>query len=639
MKNLSILAKLPPKEPIEGAGKWYITGQIHKIKKKKIIELDIYENGKLNYRYFNDKEDYAYIKADMYGNLVTGKASIDFCLQYYYDMRNNCLTDTARFAIKEFGCRHASLYEISSIESAINGKKAMTAFERKREYIKRRLRNTPPLPKDFRAFCYKRGGLNEKYAFKSEGKYYCAECTGEFEGDFKNRQKTSCPKCGEKVTILTRAKKLREVTYFQLLQPFECGYMDREFQSIIMCYPFKRADGSKYYKVSRTLTEQVRGIGKKGYNWDEWYYGINRDVIGKQQAFWHKKSGTHVNRCPDKMILYMSDYIKENYPSSIVNTIVQLQKNGIKNSWIFFMGELEKRPYLEYLYKAGLYKLASYIQGSLTPSAYMDLNASKLKDLLQIDGQRVNRLKEINGGVCALQLLQYEELHGEKISKETLIKLNNIYKLYEIESIKERVGLSWNSICNFLSKFGKNIEATSRTYRDYINLAMQRNMNIRDDIVRRNKRFIEYHDRWNIENAEIRNREADRKRVQKYKGIKKAFPENNRRFSWENKDFIIMPAKDALSIIKEGRVLHHCVGASDTYMGRMAEGESYICFLRKKDQPDVPYYTLEVDKDMKLLQAYSAYDRQPDWEEINKVIKRYLKDIKKRALTAEKATA
>ncbi len=639
MKNLMKLAKLPPVELPENKNGLYITGQIHKIKSQKILEIDIYENGKLSYRYFNDKKDYAYIKAAKDGEkLISGKAHISHLLGYWC---SNEYVNAAKSAFKEFGCKSAKIYEIESLEYEIDHVKAVTAIERKRMRIKSRLKNTPPLPGDFRAFCYKHGGLNERYAFKESDKYYCAECGGNFSGDYKDRQKITCPNCKEKVTVLTRAKKIRKVTYFQLIQPFEGGYIDREFQSVIKCYVWRGKNNTNVYKTRRMLTEQVRGIGRNNHNWDEWYYGIDKDLIGKKQEFWDKKGGTYVNRCPDKMILYMTDYIKDHYPGSIVSTISKLQSASIKKSWIFFIRRMEARPYLEYLYKAGLYKLADSLIYETSPYEYIDLNASKLTELLKIDGQRVNRLKEIDGGTSALQLLQYEELHGEKISKETLIKLDKLsdHDVENAKNIKTLVGLTLNSLCNVLSKQGEALERTLTIYRDYINMALQRNMEVRDDIVRRNKRFIEYHDRWNIENAEIRNREADKERAEKFKAIKRNFGKNNIRFSWEDKQFIITPAKDALSIIKEGRVLHHCVGASDTYMGRMAEGESYICFLRKKDQPDVPYYTLEVDKDMKLLQAYSAYDRQPDWEEINKVIKKYLKDIQKRALTAEKATA
>lgn len=40
----------------------------------------------------------------------------------------------------------------------------------------------------------------------------------------------------------------------------------------------------------------------------------------------------------------------------------------------------------------------------------------------------------------------------------------------------------------------------------------------------------------------------------------------------------------------EGETLHHCVG---TYMGKVRRGETMIFFIRKKEEPDKPYYTLE----------------------------------------------
>lgn len=41
---------------------------------------------------------------------------------------------------------------------------------------------------------------------------------------------------------------------------------------------------------------------------------------------------------------------------------------------------------------------------------------------------------------------------------------------------------------------------------------------------------------------------------------------------------------------KEGEALHHCVG---TYMERVRKGETMIFFIRRKEEPEKPYYTLE----------------------------------------------
>ena len=53
--------------------------------------------------------------------------------------------------------------------------------------------------------------------------------------------------------------------------------------------------------------------------------------------------------------------------------------------------------------------------------------------------------------------------------------------------------------------------------------------------------------------------------------------------------FIRLPNK--LEELKtEGEALHHCVG---TYMEQVRKGETMIFFIRKTEEPDKPYYTLE----------------------------------------------
>ena len=92
---------------------------------------------------------------------------------------------------------------------------------------------------------------------------------------------------------------------------------------------------------------------------------------------------------------------------------------------------------------------------------------------------------------------------------------------------------------------------------------------------------------------------------------------------------MIVPAAACEELMKEGRALHHCVGASDTYMARMAKGYSWILFLREKERPEVPYYTIEIEmEDDKILQWYSEYDRKPDRERIEKVLQKYKKSLK-----------
>ena len=110
----------------------------------------------------------------------------------------------------------------------------------------------------------------------------------------------------------------------------------------------------------------------------------------------------------------------------------------------------------------------------------------------------------------------------------------------------------------------------------------------------------------------------------------KHLPEAKRYF-WENKDYMIIPAGRCEELMNEGRTLHHCVGASTQYMEKMAAGESWILFLRKKKELEKPYYTIEIDmEDDRILQWYSEYDRKPDEKQIKKLLDAFRKSIRKK---------
>lgn len=64
--------------------------------------------------------------------------------------------------------------------------------------------------------------------------------------------------------------------------------------------------------------------------------------------------------------------------------------------------------------------------------------------------------------------------------------------------------------------------------------------------------------------------------------------------------YLILKMPEKLADIKaEGKALHHCVG---TYTGKVAEGKTMILFVREKEEPDKPYFTMEY-KDGKVIQC------------------------------------
>ena len=66
---------------------------------------------------------------------------------------------------------------------------------------------------------------------------------------------------------------------------------------------------------------------------------------------------------------------------------------------------------------------------------------------------------------------------------------------------------------------------------------------------------------------------------------------NAQKFEYENDKYSIVACKDLSELGREGSELHHCVGS---YIDSVRSGNEYILFLRKKTQPDVPYFTIDV---------------------------------------------
>ena len=71
-------------------------------------------------------------------------------------------------------------------------------------------------------------------------------------------------------------------------------------------------------------------------------------------------------------------------------------------------------------------------------------------------------------------------------------------------------------------------------------------------------------------------------------------------------DYVIVIPTSGQDIIDEGAKMHHCVGS---YVGYVVRNHTYICFVRHKDTPDIPYITCQVYTNGEIGQYFLAYDR------------------------------
>ena len=88
--------------------------------------------------------------------------------------------------------------------------------------------------------------------------------------------------------------------------------------------------------------------------------------------------------------------------------------------------------------------------------------------------------------------------------------------------------------------------------------------------------------------------------------------------------FICVIAKSPADLIREGELMHHCVGRMQ-YDERFAKEQSLIFFIRAKEKPEKPLVTLEYSLSMhKVLQCYASYNQKPSEEILDYVNKVWL---------------
>ena len=169
-------------------------------------------------------------------------------------------------------------------------------------------------------------------------------------------------------------------------------------------------------------------------------------------------------------------------------------------------------------------------------------------------------------------------------------------------------------------------------YLDYIRACNFLNLDCHDDAIRYPKDFHRWHD---IRIEERRVIEAERERLRKEKAreeketLVKNFliaAEKYLPLADFNKDknYAIFIARSPAELIKEGNALSHCVGHNG-YDKKMAKQETLIFFVRKMEELDKPFVTIEYSlKTKKVLQCYAYKNTKPDEKVLKFVHKKWL---------------
>lgn len=655
----------------------YLEGlKIRQIKRKKgytgacyseggYLVIDIYFDGKFQGRYAMDLQtkEYACL-AD--GKWEQKKFSRLFGINPLYDYGDEEISSLkwdlpedgqrCREATAGMGYRKSWWGKIRDEEEEFRREKRINEKRRKYQKAEELMSRVPEVPKGLEGWYIKD---SKYYAFfnKEKDQCGCSSCGTEFSrGTGKKRlqhnEETICPGCGRKVTVKTRQKIIERKDACMILQDMgECG----------IARHFMIGHTHTYGKNNFRVEEKVRLLLKRPHNGVQIYY----DQDGGGTEFWtglHRPAWWTTNTQNKRIISCLL------YPEGIREGLEKTSYEGLINAFQAMAAIRIKADYnnamaaeahnknigtvLEYLIKGRFFNMAKEtMQLCTTGGGYygkLNLHGKSLEEVFGIrDRQKINRIRQQDGGERMLEWMRYSEKTRNKINQEIMEKL----EAWRLDAgmverdLRQLSGkMSIEQIVHYLErqmKRYKDAETALNQWADYLTMCEATGKKMDEPLIYKPADLKKRHDEIITEkqkleavkrlreNREQRRKEAEKMR-EKFPEAEEILKEVGEKYSFEEEDYIMRIPRDLVEIVEEGYALHHCGGSSDRYFNRICNRETYIGFLRRTGEPDIPFYTIEFEPDGTIRQSRSYYDEEPGIEEIRGFLRLWQREIKKR---------
>ena len=302
-------------------------------------------------------------------------------------------------------------------------------------------------------------------------------------------------------------------------------------------------------------------------------------------------------------------------------------------------------PQLEMIVKMGLSEIAASMV-RCECGIIADTNAKRLDKFLGIRKERTQQLIKSKGNCALLEVMKMEKNLKQNWTDEQIehlavtrlrqgqveqaLQYMGIQKL--LNRIERYAGCRYESAC---LRAQERIRHMAVTYMDYLGMRLSLGYDLTNTVYQQPRDLEAAHNKMA---AEQNKKEAD-KRLQevkkKFAGIRNSYRKLRNRYFYEDDEYIIRPARSAEEIVMEGRILHHCVGG-DRYLGKHNDGQTYILMLRFAKEPEIPYITVEIERDThQLIQWYGAHDHKPDEEHMQKWLDDYVGHLKQKDAEAK----
>ena len=556
---------------------------------------------------------------------------------------------------------------ISVIETEYGRKQRQNREIRRMNRVEAMMAKIPDVPEDIWEWTENVCFHGEDYCLmdRDTGKWSCSACGHTYDKkDIKKIEKKygldkgnkirhndlfECPHCGKDIILKKTNKKVRKLEHFCLIQPIDDEVaVARHFSAVRMCKPGIKAEQIIQEEIRIVLfkhpqTKKECDIYYMQCGWDTY---LEKDSLRIGGYFDNKGNRSNRKEC----VCYLYDEgIQEAFQDTAYEPWSRLFTEwaaaGLKLDYNWMMAACDQQNYIdvmEMLWRGRFFKLLaeeseniSHWSFGYTGKLHIDFG-NVIEEVFYItDKQKINRIRDKNGGILMVEWMRWSDSHNQKISEKALnwIIQNNI-RTDDMAWMKCRFSIE--QAMNYIERQrkesykGMKIKQIISQYEDYMGMCEKLHKNTSDEMVYRPRELKRRHDECV---AEIERQKAQIKAEEyskKFGEAEKVLWKIKEKFEYTGEQYFIMVPGRIVDIVTEGNYLHHCAGATDRYFDRIKQNETYICFLRKKEAPDVPFYTIEVEPGGTIRQHRGMYDEEPDIEKVKPFLKEWQKEIRKR---------
>ena len=386
----------------------------------------------------------------------------------------------------------------------------------------------------------------------------------------KSNQKCECENCGATLTLTRKYEKNRE-SYLGYIEKIDDDlYCARYFYKSFTAY--KSCDNSAEYfdEIKRefySLSEGLKLSCHKGMGPNDGYTVI----YSKKYDVWIPD-----NEYPYNNTVYASNIYCCFCPELIPDfdgkfkycSLKDVVKNGWTTNFKSHMDLYKKYPQVELAIKNKWEN--GYYQFKEIESQIDFSNKKVLRNCIKND---------YNSRNCFLANYDIKEEDAGLFKNVDYYWVETLLGIYgynnTVKALRKGYDLAlWNDYLDALKLMGVNIDKEMMFPKD----------------------LLEAHDRTIARKIAVENKIYD-------ENIKKYAEELN--INVANDKYTVIVPKTSKEIIQEGEMQHNCVGKMG-YIQEMAKRATIICFLRKSEEPDKSFVTIELDPNRKQIrQAYA----------------------------------